>query len=144
MSRIEPQANRIARELEEMNTKRQEIDRATLEAARRRVDALDLDNTFGIVLAEQGWHPGVIGIVASRIVEETRAADDHDCARRRRGKGLGRARSPFDLHAGLTACRDLLIRYGGHRAAAGVTIAASRVDAFAERFNERCSREAAS
>lgn len=132
----EPRANRIARELEEMNRRRQEIDRATLEAARRRIDALDLDNTYGIVLAEQGWHPGVIGIVASRIVEETGrptvliALDGND------GKGSGRAPAPFDLHAGLTACKDLLVRYGGHRAAAGVTIDAARVDAFAQRFNE--------
>jgi single-stranded-DNA-specific exonuclease len=136
LSESEPQANRIARELEEMNRKRQEIDRATLEAARRRVDALDLDNTFGIVLAEQGWHPGVIGIVASRIVEETGRPTIMIALDGDQGKGSGRAPSPFDLHAGLTECRDLLIRYGGHRAAAGVTIEASRVDAFAERFNE--------
>jgi single-stranded-DNA-specific exonuclease len=136
MSDSEPAANRIARELEEMNRRRQEIDRATLEQARKKIDAIDLDNTYGIVLAEQGWHPGVIGIVASRVVEETGRpavliALDGD-----QGKGSGRAPSPFDLHAGLTECRDLLIRFGGHRAAAGVTIDASRVDEFAQRFND--------
>ena len=57
MSDSEPESNRIARELEEMNRRRQDIDRATLEEARRRIDAIDLDNTFGIVLAELGWHP---------------------------------------------------------------------------------------
>src|SRR5688500_13471723 len=136
LSEDEPEANRLARELEEMNRRRQEIDRATLEAARKRVDALDLGSTYGIVLAEQGWHPGVIGIVASRIVEETARptvliALDGDV-----GKGSGRAPPPFDLHAGLSVCRDLLARFGGHRAAAGVTIDASRVDEFAQRFNE--------
>ena len=136
LSDSEPQANRIARELEEMNRRRQEIDRATLEQARKKIDAIDLDNSYGIVLAEQGWHPGVIGIVASRIVEETGRpavliALDGD-----QGKGSGRAPAPFDLHAGLAECRDLLIRFGGHRAAAGVTIEASQVDAFAQRFNE--------
>ena len=136
LSDSEPQANRIARELEEMNRRRQEIDRATLEQARKKIDAIDLDNSYGIVLAEQGWHPGVIGIVASRIVEETGRpavliALDGD-----QGKGSGRAPAPFDLHAGLTECRDLLIRFGGHRAAAGVTIEASQVDAFVQRFNE--------
>ena len=136
LSEHEPEANRLARELEEMNRRRQEIDRATLEAARKRVDALDLGSTYGIVLAEQGWHPGVIGIVASRIVEETARptvliALDGDV-----GKGSGRAPPPFDLHAGLSECRDLLARFGGHRAAAGVTIDASRVDEFAQRFNE--------
>ena len=136
LSEHEPEANRLARELEEMNRRRQEIDRATLEAARKRVDSLDLDNTYGIVLAEQGWHPGVIGIVASRIVEETARptvliALDGDV-----GKGSGRAPMPFNLHAGLVECRDLLVRFGGHPAAAGVTIQASRVDEFARRFND--------
>jgi len=136
MSDSEPQANRIARELEEMNRRRQEIDRATLVEARKRVDALDLDNTFGIVLGEQGWHPGVIGIVASRIVEETGRPTVLIALDGNEGKGSGRAPLPFDLHAGLSECRDLLIRFGGHKAAAGVSIDASRVDEFAQRFND--------
>ena len=70
MSEDEHAANAIARELEELNYKRQEIDRATLEQARERVLQLDLDEIFGIVLADETWHPGVIGIVASRLVEE--------------------------------------------------------------------------
>ena len=136
LSEHEPEANRLARELEEMNRRRQEIDRATLEAARKRVDALDLDNTYGIVLAEQGWHPGVIGIVASRIVEETARPTVLIALDGTIGKGSGRAPAPFNLHAGLIECRDLLVRFGGHPAAAGVTIEASRVDEFAARFNE--------
>src|SRR5204862_8044621 len=56
-------ANPIARELEELNGHRQELDRAVLDEARDMVKALDLDRTFGIVLAAEGWHPGVIGIV---------------------------------------------------------------------------------
>src|SRR5688572_4976766 len=136
LSEDEPEANRLARELEEMNRKRQEIDRGTLEAARRRVDALDLDSTYGIVLAEQGWHPGVIGIVASRIVEETARPTVLIALDGETGKGSGRAPAPFDLHAGLSECRDLLARFGGHKAAAGVTIQASKVDEFARRFND--------
>ncbi len=136
LSESEPQANRIARELEEMNRRRQEIDRATLEEARKMVDALDLDNTYGIVLAQQGWHPGVIGIVASRIVEETARPAVLISLDGNEGKGSGRAPLPFDLHAGLSECRDLLLRFGGHKAAAGVTIDASNVDAFARRFND--------
>jgi single-stranded-DNA-specific exonuclease len=136
LSDSEPQSNRIARELEEMNRRRQDIDRATLEEARRRIDAIDLDNTFGIVLAEQGWHPGVIGIVASRIVEETGRPAVLIALDGNEGKGSGRAPGPFDLHAGLSECKDLLIRFGGHKAAAGVTIDASRVAEFAQRFND--------
>jgi single-stranded-DNA-specific exonuclease len=129
-------ANAIARELEELNYKRQEIDRWTLDQARERVLQMDLDDTFGIVLADEGWHPGVIGIVASRLVEEfgrptvlVALSGDH-------GKGSGRSISKFDLHGALGLCRDLLLRFGGHRAAAGVTVARDNVDAFATRFNE--------
>jgi len=132
----EVEANAIARDLEELNRRRQELDRGTLDDARAMLDAIDLDRTFGLVLARQGWHAGVIGIVASRIVEETGrptvlVALDGD-----EGKGSGRSISAFDLHAGLSACRDLLVRFGGHRAAAGLTIESRRVGAFAERFDE--------
>jgi single-stranded-DNA-specific exonuclease len=132
----EADAHRIARELEELNRRRQEIDRATLADAKERLDAIDFDSTYGIVLARDGWHPGVIGIVASRLVEETGRptvliALDGDT-----GKGSGRSIPSFDLHGALTDCAPLLERYGGHRAAAGVTIARRNVEAFAERFNE--------
>ncbi|MFL5618395.1 MAG: single-stranded-DNA-specific exonuclease RecJ [Gemmatimonadaceae bacterium] len=132
----EHEANVIARELEELNAKRQEIDRATLEQARRRVLALDLDETFGIVLAEDGWHPGVIGIVASRIVEEFGRPTILIALDGEEGKGSGRSISRFDLHAGIGGCRHLLKRFGGHRSAAGVTIARDRVDEFARCFND--------
>jgi single-stranded-DNA-specific exonuclease len=135
MAQSEHEANSIARELEELNAKRQEIDRMTLEQARQRVLALDLEDTYGIVLAEDGWHPGVIGIVASRIVEEFGRPTvliglDGD-----EGKGSGRSISRFDLHAGIGSCRQLLKRFGGHRSAAGVTIARDRVAEFARCFN---------
>ena len=132
----EHEANSIARELEELNARRQEIDRQTLEQARRRVLALDLDDTFGIVLAEEGWHPGVIGIVASRIVEEFGRPTVLIALDGEEGKGSGRSISRFDLHAGIGGCRHLLKRFGGHRSAAGVTIARDRVDEFARCFNE--------
>jgi single-stranded-DNA-specific exonuclease len=136
MAKTEHEANSIARELEELNAKRQEIDRAVLDQARRRVLALDLDATYGIVLAEDGWHPGVIGIVASRIVEEFGRPTILIGLDGEHGKGSGRSISRFDLHAGIGQCRDLLERFGGHRSAAGVTIARDKVEEFARRFNE--------
>ncbi len=136
MCRDEHVANAIARELEEMNVRRQEIDRQTLVDARKRVLEMDLESTYGIVVAEQGWHAGVIGIVASRIVEEFGRPAALIALDGNEGKGSGRSISPFDLHSGLTACSDLLLRYGGHRSAAGVTIATDRVADFARRFNE--------
>ena len=135
-AQTEHEANIIARELEELNVKRQEIDRATLEQARRRVLALDLEETFGIVLAEEGWHPGVIGIVASRIVEEFGRPTILIALEGDEGKGSGRSISRFDLHAGIGGCRHLLLRFGGHRSAAGITIARDRVDEFARCFND--------
>ena len=136
MAQSEHEANSIARELEELNVRRQEIDRATVEQARQRVLALDLEETYGIVLAEDGWHPGVIGIVASRIVEEFGRPTVLIGLEGDEGKGSGRSISRFDLHAGIGSCRHLLKRFGGHRSAAGVTIARDRVDEFARCFND--------
>ncbi len=132
----EHEAHRLARELEELNRQRQDLDRDTLHRASRLVDTLDLDRTFGIVLAERGWHPGVIGIVASRLLEELCRPVVLVAVDGEEGRGSGRSIPAFDLHAALSECRDLLIRFGGHRTAAGVTIASARVPEFAARFNE--------
>jgi single-stranded-DNA-specific exonuclease len=135
MTESEADANRLAREFEELNVRRQELDRRTLDEVRHKVQALDLDRTFGIVLAGEGWHPGVIGIVASRVVEEFGRPTVLIALEGEEGKGSGRSISAFDLHGGLARCSDLLIRFGGHRSAAGVTVARDHVDAFADRFN---------
>ncbi len=135
MSSNPSECNQIARELEELNKARQEIDRATLAQARSMADKLDLDQVYGVVLAADGWHPGVIGIVASRLVEDLARPVMMVALEKGMGKGSGRSTSRFDLHSGLTACADLLVRYGGHKAAAGITVAADQVDAFSERFN---------
>jgi single-stranded-DNA-specific exonuclease len=135
LSDDEHQANALARDFEEMNERRQEVDRATLVRARELLSTIDLDETYGLVLAEEGWHPGVIGIVASRIVEEFGRPTVLVALEGDTGKGSGRSIAPFDLHAGLSSCRDLLVRFGGHRSAAGITISRAQLPAFAERFN---------
>ena len=132
----EHEANSIARELEEMNARRQDLDRRVLEEASARVRQLDLDETYGIVIAGDGWHPGVIGIVASRLVEEFGRPTILIGLEGDEGKGSGRSISRFDLHAGIGACRHLLKRFGGHRSAAGLTIARDRVEEFARCFND--------
>jgi single-stranded-DNA-specific exonuclease len=136
MSENEHEANTIARELEELNIKRQELDHATLDQARERVLQMDLDETFGIVLADESWHPGVIGIVASRLVEEFGRPTVLIALSDDQGKGSGRSISKFDLHGALGQSREFLLRFGGHRAAAGVTIARDKVNEFAAKFNE--------
>jgi len=129
------EANEIARELEEFNQRRQALDRTTLDEAMRIVDGLDLDAMYGLVIAKEGWHAGVIGIVASRLVEQVSrpvvvVALDGDM-----GKGSGRSINRFDLHAGLTSCREHLVRFGGHRAAAGITVETSLIPALQAAFN---------
>lgn len=131
----EDEANVIARELEELNRARQDLDRHVLDDAMRQLDAPGAADRFAHVLSREGWHAGVIGIVASRIVEHTArpavlVAVDHGI-----GKGSGRSISAFDLHAALDACSDLFERFGGHRAAAGLTMQADKLPAFAERFD---------
>ena len=129
------EANEIARELEELNQRRQSLDRSTLDEAMRIVDTVDLDETYGLVIAKQGWHAGVIGIVASRIVEQLSRPVVMVALEGDTGKGSGRSISAFDLHAGLSECREHLVRFGGHRAAAGITVQTELVPLLQTRFN---------
>jgi single-stranded-DNA-specific exonuclease len=129
------EAAALARRLEGLNTERQTLDQRMLEEALAQVEQVgDPERDAGFVLAGDGWHPGVVGIVASRVVERYGRptfliAFDGDV-----GKGSGRSISRFDLHSALLACGDLLERYGGHQMAAGLTIRRDRLDAFRERF----------
>ncbi|HEX6942457.1 MAG TPA: single-stranded-DNA-specific exonuclease RecJ [Gemmatimonadaceae bacterium] len=141
----ESEANAIARDFEEINRTRQNIDRETLDAARKMAATRDLDSVTGLVLAAEGWHPGVIGIVASRLVEDLYRPVVLISVDGGVGKGSGRSIPAFDLHGGLTACADLLLRYGGHKAAAGLTVDAARIPELQERFDavarERLTRD---
>jgi single-stranded-DNA-specific exonuclease len=130
------EAMRLARDFEELNRRRQDLDQRTLTTAIEMVERLDLDATRGLVIAAEGWHPGVIGIVASRIVERFARPAILIALNGAEGKGSGRSISAFDLHGALGECADLLVRYGGHRAAAGVTLESGQLEAFAHRFNE--------
>jgi single-stranded-DNA-specific exonuclease len=129
-------ADRIAAELEELNRERQAVEDRILREARAQIDAWPeaRRNRRGYVVADESWHEGVIGIVASRLVERYNrpvvliAGTDGDW------KGSGRSIASFDLHAGLAACAEHLERFGGHRAAAGLSIRADAVEALAESF----------
>lgn len=138
------QARDLARALEALNARRQEMDQQILrEAVDQIEDHVDLSETFGLVLADPGWHAGVIGIVASRVVERYARptfliAVDGDI-----GKGSGRSVSGFDLHAALHRCGEHLEKFGGHRMAGGLTIRADAIDAFREAFNEAARAELA-
>jgi single-stranded-DNA-specific exonuclease len=88
----------------------------------------------GYVVAGEGWHEGVIGIVASRLVEKYNRPVVMIAGTDGEWKGSGRSVPAFDLHGGLGACSAYLERFGGHRAAAGLTIAPERVETFAAAF----------
>ena len=109
-----------------------ELDAAIAQVEEQKLDG---DDCRAIVLGGHGWHPGVIGIVASRIVEETWRPVVMISLEGNEGKGSGRSIPAFDLHAGLSECRDLFVRFGGHRTAAGLTIDRSRLEEFEQRFD---------
>ncbi|MEX0690360.1 MAG: single-stranded-DNA-specific exonuclease RecJ [Gemmatimonadales bacterium] len=121
--------------LETLNARRQAMDQEMLDAAALAVEAEhDLDRTHGLVLAREGWHAGVIGIVASRLVERFARPTILIALEGEEGKGSGRSIPGFDLHQAIARCSEHLVRFGGHRMAAGLTIARDRVDAFKAAF----------
>jgi single-stranded-DNA-specific exonuclease len=132
----EREAHTLAEELEALNRERQAVEERILREAIAEVESWPeaRRRRRGYVVAGEGWHEGVIGIVASRLVERYNrpvvmiAGTDGDW------KGSGRSVPAFDLHAGLGACAAHLERFGGHRAAAGLTIAGDRVETFAVAF----------
>ena len=127
----------LAGQLEELNRERQAMDQRILEEALAMIEReyADPEQHTGLVLAAKDWHAGVIGIVASRVVERFGRPTFLIGLDGALGKGSGRSIDHFDLHAALTSCADLLERYGGHRMAAGLTIRHDRVGAFRQRFN---------
>lgn len=124
----------IAESLEEDNTMRKKIDESTLEEALDQLNGMGPELPPAIVLWSDRWHPGVLGIVASRLMERYHRptiliASDHD-----EGKGSGRSIPGFDVCQALQECRDHLIGFGGHSYAAGLTIRADRLHAFREQL----------
>ena len=133
----EQRAAAIAEELSRANSERRATERevdAAAEAARRELPE-HLRQAHGLVLAGGYWHPGVVGIVASRLVERhCRPVVVISLGENGEGKGSGRSIPGFDLLAALEACAEHLEGFGGHRAAAGLTIKAEKVIAFQEAF----------
>ncbi len=126
----------LADRLEDANDVRREEESRTLEEALGQLEkSFDPARDFGVVLEGEGWHPGVIGIVASRIAERIHRPTVLVAVSDGQGRGSARSIPGFDLFGVLHACREHLGRYGGHRAAAGMDIAADRIGAFRDAFN---------
>ena len=132
----EAEAARLARELERLNRERQAVEERIVREAVERVGSWsEADRRRpAYVLADDGWHEGVIGIVASRLVERFHRPVVLVAGTGDAWKGSGRSIAAFDLHAGLAACASLLERFGGHRAAAGLSIRPERLPEFAAAF----------
>ena len=126
------EARKLAEQLEDLNRERQIVEERILRAAIDEIESWPAARRAhrGYVVAGADWHEGVIGIVASRLVERY----GRPVVLIAGTKGSGRAPGSFDLHGALAACAEHLERFGGHRAAAGLTIRAENIDAFAQAF----------
>jgi single-stranded-DNA-specific exonuclease len=128
----EERAAQVAEELNRANHERRQVELRIRFDAEAQIAALGERASY--VLAGEGWHAGVIGIVASRLAERHRRPVVLIALSGEVGKGSGRSIDAFDLLGGLTACGGHLRRFGGHRAAAGLEIERGRVEEFAEAF----------
>jgi single-stranded-DNA-specific exonuclease len=139
------EAAALADELDRENQARQEIERRILAEATEDAAARVRAGARGLVLAREGWHAGVVGIVASRIAERFHRPAVLVALGDGAGKGSGRSVEGFHLYDALAACAPHLARFGGHRHAAGVTIERERLGAFSAAFEahaaERLSDE---
>jgi single-stranded-DNA-specific exonuclease len=128
------EAEALAAELDRENQARQEIERRILAEAIDDAAARVRAGARGLVLARDGWHAGVVGIVASRIAERFHRPAVLVAMAGGEGKGSGRSVEGFHLYDALAACAPHLARFGGHRHAAGVTVERARLDAFRGAF----------
>ena len=135
-------AAEIARKLDSENKRRKSIDEETLKDAIDQMDEVsDLGNDRAIVLAGEGWHQGVIGIVASRLVEKHHLPTVMISIKDGEGKGSARSIPGFHLCEALKECEHLLIKYGGHKYAAGLSIKQEHVEEFRRKFIEVSNRK---
>lgn len=137
----ETEARTLAQRLDELNGRRRDEDRRTLEEALAQLaGSFDPATDYGIVLAGEGWHPGVIGIVASRVAERVHRPVVMIALNGDRGRGSARSIPGFDLYDAVAECGDLLDRFGGHPQAAGMDLRSDRLDAFRHDFNAAARR----
>ena len=127
---------KLARELDEENRQRQDLQQSMVDEAIMKVNAeVDLEKEKAIVLWDDNWHEGVIGIVASKIKETYHRPAVIISLSNGTGKGSARSVKGFDLYENLTECRELLDGYGGHPMAAGLTLDRKNLEDFRTRFS---------
>ena len=136
----------LAEYIDNLNNDRDKLQRSvTLAATKQASNEYDPENDPALVLAGVGWHPGVIGVVAGRLAEKYAKpvfVISLDAAGKSEAVGSGRVGGiDIDLHAALTECTDRLTRFGGHKAAAGITIDERQIDAFRDDFCDAISQQ---
>jgi len=130
------EAKTLAIELDTANRERQEIEKQILIEAQALLEKENLPERLGLVLYQEHWHPGVIGIVASRIVEQTSRPVILLGREKENLKGSGRSFGKFNLVEALRECAPFLKKFGGHKAAAGVTLTLESFVNFREQFDQ--------
>lgn len=130
------EAATLAAELDGLNRSRQSLEERILTQATGLVEAGRLADRRAMVVAAEGWHEGVIGIVAAKLVDRFSRPCVVIALKDDRGKGSGRSVSGFDLHAALQACSDHLLAFGGHKYAAGLSLARERLPGFSSAFSD--------
>lgn len=130
-------AEEIGREIQDLNEQRREWDSTMTQEALQQIEETHQQNTFSTIVYHPDWNKGIIGIVASRLIENYYKptvvfTDGND------GEIVASARSvsDFDLHEALEQCADLFIKFGGHRAAAGLSMKKENLPIFKKRFEE--------
>lgn len=127
----------LAEVLESENFERRKIDEGTFSQALDLVETqLNLDKTLAIILHEESWHPGVIGIVASRLVEKYYRPTIMLTTVDGVAKGSARSTGNFNIYGALKKCEDMLIHFGGHQSAAGLAVEVDKIDEFRNKFNQ--------
>ena len=138
----EAEAFSIATQMDTLNTKRQEIQNGILSECREKIDKMaNLERNRTIVLSNPQWHRGVVGIVASKIVDEYYRPTLIFNVEGDLLKGSGRSIDGFNLYEALSDLSDLLTQFGGHEYAAGVTLASKNYEEFCDRFEELASKK---
>lgn len=131
----------IATFLEQENKRRQEIQVDIMASARKKVmHEINLDETAAIVLADQAWHPGIVGIIASKIVEEFNRPTVMIAVANAIGHGSARSIPSFHILEALERCKNKLLSVGGHAQAAGLKIHPDNIDEFREMLNSATSQ----
>jgi single-stranded-DNA-specific exonuclease len=136
------EAKRLAKMLDTENRNRQKIESKVTEEALSKVEReVNFKHHKVIVLASENWHPGVIGIVASRIADRFYRPAIMISLDGKFGKGSGRSIEGFHLFEYLLRSKDALMGFGGHESACGVTVDKDRIDEFRDRINEEASKD---